>query len=90
VVLVAIGTEHGARDLQELSERRVALERVRERLGARIADVDAVQAAARRKRVSGARGDRHRARRLSSAARALALYSLHCGLALADGDQGLF
>ncbi len=60
MVLVAIGTEHGARDLPENSERRVALERVRERLGARIADLVSVQAAARRKRVSG---DRHRARR---------------------------
>ncbi len=39
VVLVAIGTEHGARDLLEISERRVALERVRERLGARFADL---------------------------------------------------
>ncbi len=63
MVLVAIGTEHGARDLLEHSERRVALERVRERLGARIADLVATQAAARRKRVSGARGDQHRARR---------------------------
>ncbi len=63
MVLVAIGKEHGARDLLELSERRVALERVRERLCARIADLVFLQAAARRKRVSGARGDRHRARR---------------------------
>ncbi len=63
MVLVAIGTEHGARDLPESSERRVALERVCERLGARIADLAGPQAAARRKRVSGARGDRHRARR---------------------------
>ncbi len=63
MVLVAIGTEHGARDLLEMSERRVALERVRERLGARFADPVVAQAAARRQRVSGARGDRHIARR---------------------------
>ncbi len=63
VVLVAVGTKHGACDLLERSERRVALERVRDRLGARIADLVAAQAGARRKRVSGARGDRHRARR---------------------------
>ena len=52
MVLVAIGTEHGARDLLELSERRVALERVRERLGARIADLCVRQAAARSTSVS--------------------------------------
>ena len=52
MVLVAIGTQHGARDLLELSERRVALERVRERLGARIADLCVGQAAARSTSVS--------------------------------------
>ena len=53
MVLVAIGTQHGARDLLELSERRVALERVRDRLGARFADLCvAPQAAARSTSVS--------------------------------------
>jgi hypothetical protein len=49
---VAIGTQHGARDLLERSERRVALERVRDRLGARIADLVVPQAAARSTSVS--------------------------------------
>ncbi len=39
VMLVAVGTEHVARDLPEYGERRAALERVRERLGARVADL---------------------------------------------------
>ncbi len=52
MVLVAIGTEHGARNLLERSERRVALERVRERLGALIPDLCVLQAAARSTSVS--------------------------------------
>jgi hypothetical protein len=44
----AAGTEQGARDLLELRERRVALERLRERRGARVADLIELQAAARR------------------------------------------
>ena len=51
-MLVAIGTEHGARDLVEKSERRLALERARQRLGARIADLCVFQAAARSTSVS--------------------------------------
>jgi hypothetical protein len=44
----AAGTEQGARDLHERRQRRVYLERVRERRGARVADLgaEAVQAAA--------------------------------------------
>jgi hypothetical protein len=34
----AAGTEQGARDLLELSQRRIALERLRQRRGARVAD----------------------------------------------------
>ncbi len=44
----AAGTEQSARDLVERRQRRVALERLRERRGARLADLVAVQAAARR------------------------------------------
>jgi hypothetical protein len=44
----AAGTEQGARDLPELCQRRVALERLRERRGARVADLIVPQAAARR------------------------------------------
>jgi hypothetical protein len=44
----AAGTEQGERDLRERSQRRVALERLRERRGARVADLVAPQAAARR------------------------------------------
>ncbi len=44
----AAGTEQGARDLLERRQRRVALERLRERRGARIADLVFAQAAARR------------------------------------------
>jgi hypothetical protein len=36
---LAADTEQGARDLLELSQRRVALERLRERRGARVADL---------------------------------------------------
>ncbi len=43
----AAGTEQVARDLREHPERRVALERLRERRGARIADLVVPQAAAR-------------------------------------------
>ncbi len=42
------GTEQGARDLLELCQRRVALERLRERRGARGADLIVLHAAARR------------------------------------------
>jgi hypothetical protein len=42
------GTEQGARDLLERRQRRVALERLRERRGARVADQIVPQAAARR------------------------------------------
>ncbi len=41
-------TEQGARDLLERRQRCVALERLRERRGARIADLVVIQAAARR------------------------------------------
>jgi hypothetical protein len=44
----AASTEQIARDLLERSQRRVALERLRERCGARVADLVAIQAAARR------------------------------------------
>jgi hypothetical protein len=44
----AAGTEQGARDLLQRRQRRVALERLRKRCGARVADPVAVQAAARR------------------------------------------
>jgi hypothetical protein len=42
----AAATEQGARDLRERRQRRVALERLRERRDARLADPAAVQAAA--------------------------------------------
>ncbi len=41
-------SKQGARDLLELCQRRVALERLRERPGARVADLSAIQAVARR------------------------------------------
>ena len=44
----AAGTEQGARDLLQRRQRRVALERLRERRGARVADLVVLQAAARR------------------------------------------
>jgi hypothetical protein len=44
----AAGTEQGARNLHERRQRRVDLERLRERRGARVADLVAPQAAARR------------------------------------------
>ncbi len=44
----AAGTEPGARDFRKPRQRRVALERLRERCGARVADSVVVQAAARR------------------------------------------
>jgi hypothetical protein len=44
----AAGTQQGARDLLERFQRRVALERLRERRGARISDLVDPQAAARR------------------------------------------
>jgi hypothetical protein len=44
----ATGTEQGARDLLERRQRRVALERLRERRGARVSDLIEPQAAARR------------------------------------------
>ncbi len=44
----AAGAEQGARDLLELCQRCVALERLRERRGARVADLVVPQAAARR------------------------------------------
>jgi hypothetical protein len=44
----AAGTEQGARDLLERRQRRVDLERLRERRGARDADVVALKAAAKR------------------------------------------
>ncbi len=42
------GTEQGEHDLPEHLQRRVALERLRERSGARVTDLVAVQAVARR------------------------------------------
>jgi hypothetical protein len=44
----AAGTKPGARDLRQRLQRRVALERLRERRGARIADIVVVQSVARR------------------------------------------
>jgi hypothetical protein len=44
----AAGTEQGASDLPKLRQCRVALDRLRERRGARVADLVSVQAAARR------------------------------------------
>jgi hypothetical protein len=44
----AAGTEQGVRDLLERRQRRVALQRLPERCGARVADLVVVQAAARR------------------------------------------
>ncbi len=44
----AAGTEQVARDLRELRQRRVDLERLRERCGARVADRNVPQAEARR------------------------------------------
>ena len=44
----AADTEQGARDLRERRQRRVALERLRERRGARVADLVVLQAAATR------------------------------------------
>ena len=44
----AAGTEQGVRDLLERVQRRVDLERLRERSGAQLADFVVVQAAARR------------------------------------------
>jgi hypothetical protein len=44
----AAGTEQGARDLLEQRQRRVTLERLRERRGSRVADLVAMQAATRR------------------------------------------
>jgi hypothetical protein len=45
----AAGNEQGERNLLERRQRRVALESLRERRGARVADTVAFQAAARRK-----------------------------------------
>ncbi len=53
----AAGTEQGARDLRELRQRRVALERLRERRGACVADLVFPQAAAEERRVRDARGE---------------------------------
>ena len=44
----AANTKQGTRDLPQRRQRRVALERLRERRGARVADLVAPQAAARR------------------------------------------
>ena len=60
------GTEQGARDLLERNQRRVALESLRERRGARVADLVLVQAAARRGgsgMLVARQGRRHRAGR---------------------------
>jgi hypothetical protein len=60
------GTKQLARDLQEIPQRRVALERLRERRGARVADLVVVQAAARRGgsgMLVARQGRRHRAGR---------------------------
>ncbi len=57
---MAAGTEHGARDLLERRQRRVELERPRERRGARLADLGGPQPAARRgeeRRVRDTRGE---------------------------------
>jgi hypothetical protein len=47
----AADTEQGTRDLLERRQRRVALERLRERIGAIVADKTVPQAAARRGRL---------------------------------------
>jgi hypothetical protein len=44
----AAGTEQGARGLGERRQRRVALERLRKRRGARLADLVVVNAAAKK------------------------------------------
>jgi hypothetical protein len=62
----AAGTEQGARDLRERRQRRVALERPRERRGARVADLVVHQPAARREEsgmLVARQGRRHRAGR---------------------------
>jgi hypothetical protein len=62
----AVGTEQGARDLLELCQRRVALERLRERRGARLADMVAGQTAAKKGRLGmlvARQGRRNRAKR---------------------------
>jgi hypothetical protein len=59
-------TEQGARDLLERRQGRVALERLRERRGARVADLVALKAAARRgvsAMLVTRQGRRHRAGR---------------------------
>jgi hypothetical protein len=79
----AAGTKQGARVLPEPRQRRVALERLRERRGARVADVVANQAAARRGGsgllVAGP-GRRHRAgrARLIRATSASSMHSQAC------------
>ncbi len=62
----AAGTEQGAGDLPELCQRRIALERIRERRGARVANLVVFQAAARREgsgMLVSRQGPRHRAGR---------------------------
>jgi hypothetical protein len=62
----AAGTEQGARDLLERRQRRVALERLQERSGARLADPVDLQSAARRGEsgtLVAKKGRRHRAAR---------------------------
>jgi hypothetical protein len=62
----AAGTEQGARNLLERRQRRVALERIRERRSARFADQVAMQPAARKGgsgMVVTRQGRRHRAGR---------------------------
>jgi hypothetical protein len=62
----AAGTEQGARDLHERRQRRVDLERLRERRGALVADLIVMQAAARRggsAMLVARQGRRHRAGR---------------------------
>ncbi len=53
----AIGPQQGVLDLLELFKRRVTLERLRERRGARVADLVASQAVAKKRRVRDARGE---------------------------------
>jgi hypothetical protein len=78
------GSEQGARNLLQRRQRRVALERFRKRRGALVADLIAVQAAARRGEglvmLVARQGRQHSARRarLTRASSASSLHSQAC------------
>jgi hypothetical protein len=82
----AAGTEQGARGLRERRQRRVALERLRKRRGALVADLVLVNAAARRggsAMLVARQGCRHRAGR----ARATYLSDVSVALLLSASDS---